>query len=85
MTDLTARDAIAAHVAAMLRDNRTIRTPEELYSLPVGTVIRDNDGWIGIVGDTCHASDYYTFVQDEPILDDFPMLVLYRPDDEEEQ
>lgn len=83
MTDLTARDVIAAHVAAVLREARTIRTPEELYSLPVGTVIRDNDGWIGIVGDTCHASDYYTFVQDEPILDDFPMLVLYRPDDEE--
>ena len=23
--------------------------------------------------------------QDEPILDDFPMLVLYRPDEEEQQ
>jgi hypothetical protein len=40
--------AHAAHVAAALRESRTVRTVEQLDALPVGTVVRElaTDGFV---------------------------------------
>ena len=48
-------DEHPVHVAAMLRDNRTLRTVEDIAALPDGTEIRFHDPYDGYpMGDEIH-------------------------------
>jgi hypothetical protein len=72
----------AAHVAQAIREERTVRTVEELDALPMETMIRDNEGdpWLrrADAGWECHFN-----LARVGIADYLPALVLWTPGDEQ--
>lgn len=78
-------DALADQIVVGLREARTLRTVAELDALPVGSIIRDEDG-DGLTKTRdgrweCHG-DFSPYPTTSIATDGDTLLVLYRPDED---